>query len=122
MKQTVRRVKREPGVRNPKEADLSLVKIENGSSEITKRKSNHEHYEKNSKKVGKWYRQKYKKNWESAKEFAGWLAPSPADPNSAYCLACAKVLRGGMTHLKRHADTPYHKTRMNQTKKVSTFE
>lgn len=66
----------------------------------------------------RWYRQKYASHWDGAQEFADWLTRAPADPNTAYCLACAKSLFGGMAHLRRHALTPYHKKRMVETQKV----
>ncbi|KAA0203068.1 hypothetical protein HAZT_HAZT004185 [Hyalella azteca] len=96
----------------------SSLKMEATSPNCDDAKYNPDEDGKDPRRSCRWYRQKYKKNWEKSKEFVGWLSPAPGDPSMAYCIACAKCLRGGMTHLKRHAETPYHKKRMIETLKM----
>ena len=54
--------------------------------------------------------------------FSDWLTRDPSDPSFAFCLACDKRLKGGLAHLRRHSDTPYHRRRMQETAEVGLKE
>jgi hypothetical protein len=46
-----------------------------------------------------------------------WLITN--DKKEAVCKVCNKVITGGITHIKRHADSEYHKRKVDCAKKTT---
>ncbi|XP_012530777.1 uncharacterized protein LOC105833527 isoform X2 [Monomorium pharaonis] len=54
------------------------------------------------------YTQRYRKEWEQASDFKGWLTSVPSQPTRAYCLYCKKNLHAHRLSLLKHTCTMKH--------------
>ncbi|PSN54567.1 hypothetical protein C0J52_07103 [Blattella germanica] len=61
-----------------------------------------------SKVNPKYYKQAYRIEWESTRDFQGWLKGVPGEPTRAYCTVCEKTLHAHRLSLLKHATTIKH--------------